>query len=114
MSEQGALPIIDPALAERALTRSNDPTTSRIAASGIGATIISETQQRILSLLRIEGPKTDEQIAERWADLWPEQRTSNASLRSRRSELCRKGLVAASGDYGRTEHNRPTAIWRAL
>lgn len=108
------LPLVEPALAERALTRAGDPTTSRIAAAGIGATIISETQQRILSLLRIEGPRTDEQIAARFRDLWPEQKTSTASLRSRRSELVRKGLVVESGHFGTTEHGRPTTIWKAV
>lgn len=93
--------------------RHSDPETSHLAA-GVASNRLTETQERILSILTIQGPKTDEQITTAYRDYWPESRVTEQSLRSRRSELVTNGKVRFTGEYGLTSHAGKTRIWEAV
>ena len=101
-----------PSLFDFAHARWNDPSTSRLAAESVTLEKLSQVQERVLSIVRMHGPLTDEELENRYLDLWPGS-ASPQSIRSRRSELARKGLVTRLGRLGETSWGRPCAIWRA-
>ncbi len=91
-------------------SRWSDPETSRKAAESITLPRVTDTQRRILAaLIR---PATDEELIARIADLWPEHRVSPQSIRSRRAELVRRGLVVDSGTTRPTEYGSSATVWR--
>ena len=83
---------LSPSLFDAPHARWSDPSTSRIAAESITLEKLSEVQARVLSVIRISGPMTDEELEDRYRELWPNS-ASPQSIRTRRSELARKGLV---------------------
>lgn len=91
--------------------RWSNPDTSRAAAESISLDRVTETQARILSVLRINGPLSDEQLVERFHHSWPDS-ASDQGIRSRRGELVRKGRVVDSGRRGTTRYGRSCVIWR--
>lgn len=96
-----------------AQARRTDPSTSFEAAESIRN--VNDTHTRILELLTVYGPKTDEQLAERWAleipaRGWPT--ITDSGLRSRRAELVDGGYVEDSGERGKTETGRACIIWK--
>lgn len=98
---------------EHAHARRTDPLSSHLAAERASQRL-TDVQDRVLTLLRIRGPATDDQIIERFRDYWPEIKVSDQSIRSRRSELVRKALVAHSGDFGPSPHGQRARVWRAV
>jgi hypothetical protein len=97
---------------EHAHARRRDPLTSHLAAERAGVRL-TEVQDRVLVLLRIQGPATDDQLVRRFRHYWPDVKVSDQSIRSRRSELVRKGLAEFTGDFGRSEFGQRARIWRA-
>jgi hypothetical protein len=93
--------------------RRDDPETSQRAAASIPIGRVSELQEPILGILCVEGPHTDEALIARFRELWPERRATDQSIRSRRSELCRRGLVRATGRHGITANGGKSTVWRA-
>lgn len=90
--------------------RWSDPETSRQAAESVSLSKVSDLQRRILAaLIR---PLTDEQLIARIRELWPDQRVSPQSVRSRRAELVRRGLVADSGLRRPTQYGSTATVWR--
>lgn len=94
--------------------RMDDPDTSHGAAASVRA--VSVTQDRILNILRMYGPLTDEQILA-WYDTrravtgWPE--VSPSGMRSRRAELVDQGRVRAAAEKGTTVSGRSCHKWEA-
>jgi len=89
-----------------------DPETSREAAESIPLERVSEVQHKILTLLKIHGPMSDEQLVERFDGCWPSSATDQ-SVRSRRGELVRKGLVVDTGRRSTTRYGRSCVVWGA-
>lgn len=95
-----------------ATARLTDPETSHEAAASVGE--ISKTQFLVL-LTIAQGPQTDEEIVStfsvqvqnyKWVPATPQ------SIRSRRSELVKLGLVSFLGEYGITSTGRRTRVWK--
>lgn len=102
--------LFDPA--EKAHARRTDPLASHLAAER-ASVALSDLQERILHALRIGGPATDEELVARHRRYWPERRVSDQSIRSRRAELVKKGLVETTGDRRPTEYQQLATVWRA-
>ena len=91
--------------------RWSNPETSKAAAASIPLKSITQTQERVLALLRIHGPLSDEQLEEIFEDCWPAS-ASPQGVRSRRGELRRKGLIVDSGRRGTTKYGRSCVVWK--
>ncbi len=87
-------------------TRKTDPETSLAAAASV--TELTKKQELVLSVLRELGPMTDEQIAEQWVRPF-----SESGLRTRRSELVRRGLVRWTGEHRKLRSGRMARVWEA-
>jgi hypothetical protein len=85
-----------------------DPETSRRAAESITPTKLSGTQGLVLWVLK-QGPAIDEQIIYRIRE---HTRVSPQSIRSRRAELVRRGLVVDSGKRRRTQYGQQATVWK--
>ena len=82
--------------------RLTDPTTSWDAAASIdNAVTLSQLQSLIISLMGIMQPLTDEQLHEEVERAFG-RRFSPSTVRSRRSELQRAGLVVMVDKLGKT------------
>lgn len=101
--------------------RNTDPLTSHEAAASIGEDELRASQQAIYILFaRIgRGGMTDEDLVEHYMkasqyhpEIYPYQ--SESGIRTRRSELVRRGMVAASGERGITRSGRPCTIWKIV
>ena len=94
-----------------ALARLDDPATSHEAAATVDVTA---TQCGILSVLATaDRPYTDDDIYAAYYSVWDVYDWPNAtpqSIRSRRAELARKGLVVQAG-YGITNNGRKCRTW---
>lgn len=88
--------------------RRTDPATSHAAARSVAN--LRHSQQVILKLLALEGPKTDEELLYLWNDRIAE-RISPSGLRTRRSELVDLGLVRDSGERRPLESGRTAIAW---
>lgn len=88
--------------------RRTDPATSHAAAGTVAH--LRHNQQIILTLLRLEGGQTDEELLLLWNDRIAE-RISPSGLRTRRSELVDMGLVRDSGDRRPLESGRIAIVW---
>ncbi len=96
-------------------TRKGDPDTSLAAAESV--TGITEKQQAVLELLRRLGPLPDELMVVGYVDRvvhgnLPPQ--SKSGLRTRRSELVRRGLVKDTGERRRLVSGRMAIVWEAV
>lgn len=91
--------------------RKTDPETSHEAAKSVSNTAL--VKKAILMILDL-GPKSDEEILTYYTVASEGTGFPNAteqSLRSRRNELVREGLVAFTGEFGKTSNNRRTRLW---
>lgn len=88
--------------------RRTDPATSHDAATTVAH--LRHTQQVILTLLRLEGPMTDEELLLLWNDRIAD-RISPSGLRTRRSELVDMELVRDSGQRRPLESGRMAIVW---
>ncbi len=107
----------DPML--RAVARRTDPDTSHAAAASVKE--LTKKQKAVLAILRVltesMGGATDEQIADAYQTNLPWERLpeqSDSGLRTRRSELVRKGVVVDSGERRRNRAGRQCAVWKAV
>lgn len=94
--------------------RHTDPTTSHEAAKSLTHTHLTETKKVILAILN--EPHTDEELQTMFdvatrLELAP--KASLSSIRSRRNELYREGLIEPIG-YGKTIANRRAIIWQRI
>jgi len=94
------------AVEDVAHARFSDPETSHEAAEHASAKI-RESQQAVLSTLRLIGKGSDEQIAA--AYVGPVQ--SPSGLRTRRNELVRAGYVYWTGEWDTNKYGNRTRIW---
>ena len=97
----------------RALARYTDPATSHEAAATV--TDLRKKQADVWHMLNTLGPLTDEQLVDAFASDWatPIQQ-SPSGVRTRRSELARKGLVRATGTLRVTRSGRKAQVWEAV
>jgi hypothetical protein len=88
-----------------------DPSTSFEAARSITPEKISTTQRAIFNTLQLAGqPLTDEQIYERVQRIsWG---LAVETVRSRRAELLRRGLIEVADEDGTTSHGRRCRRYR--
>ena len=95
---------------EIAHARRDDPQTSHAAAASVSG--LTEKQQAVLDVFKhsSESHFSDEQMIALYqsAGLTPQ---SESGLRSRRSELVRKGLLKYSGWLTKTAAGRHTRMW---
>jgi hypothetical protein len=95
-------------------TRNTDPQTSHDAAKSVRH--ISETQAAIMVILR-ETPMCDEKLVEQF-NLWESHGrfapASAQSIRSRRAELVRLGLVEYSGFDEKMSTGRYGRVWQVV
>jgi len=87
------------------VARTTDPGTSHIAA-GIAGRKVRESQMRVLEALAA-GPMTDEEM--QVALMVP---MSPSGSRTRRKELTRMGMVAATGRTRPTALGNPSHVWQ--
>jgi hypothetical protein len=85
-----------------------DPETSFAAARSIDEKKLTGTQKLVLWALK-QGPAIDEQIVYRIRE---HTRVSPQSIRSRRAELVRRGLVVDSGKRRRTQYGQEATVWK--
>lgn len=91
--------------------RRTDPATSHTAASSVAH--LRHTQQVVLTLLRLEGGQTDEELLLLWNDRIAD-RISPSGLRTRRAELVDMGLVRDSGDRRPLQSGRMAIVWECI
>ena len=96
----------------RPVARRTDPATSWEAARSLKEEKLRASQQLILTILRVRGPMTDEQIL-LCVQRNPDTRMSDSGCRTRRKELVDAGLVEDSGKRERTASGRKTIVWKA-
>ena len=72
---------------------------------------IRESQKKVLQALLVFGPMTDEEIYWLVTHKFP---MSPSGLRTRRSELVKRGLVVKTDIVRYTYSNRRTAVWKAV
>ena len=107
------LPIPARPLSYQARARRTDPETSHQAAASVRK--ISDTHRRIVVMLqRHPEGMTDEGMYRWWmayreAQGWPS--ITPSGLRTRRSELQRRGDIVAADEKGRTAAGRACTIW---
>lgn len=89
------------------LARRRDPETSHAAGESTAVTVI---QRRVLEIIIDNSPLPDHLIAAAYRMRWGHTATDQ-SLRTRRKELERLGLVEWSGLYGLTPSGRRTREW---
>lgn len=88
--------------------RADDPESSWVAARSVRN--LTQTHERVLACL-IAGKATDAEIIARYRDYYPEAHDTDQSIRSRRAELTKAGLVAWTGDYGKSENGGKARKW---
>jgi hypothetical protein len=113
MTSNNQLAFDDPP--SRAYARSTDPQSSWGAAH-VASRNVTQTQERVLALLRIKGPLSHEELITAWRDYWPDDKTSDQSIRSRCSDLA-KGLtplVRVSERTGTTSHGLACRCWEVV
>lgn len=99
-----------------AKARNTDPQTSHMAAESISADHLSETQAAIMVILR-QAPMCDEKLVEQfrvWEQLGRFPKASDQSVRSRRAELVRMGMVEYAGFDERMSTGRFGRVWRVV
>jgi hypothetical protein len=91
-----------------AVARVADPETSHEAAASVEN--VTVVQDRILHLLDLMGPATDEQIIHQYRVAYGYDATDQ-SIRSRRAELVRSKHIEFSGIFGLSSSNRRSREW---
>ena len=87
--------------------REKDPWTSHIA---VDPDTFSGVMKQILQFMREYGDLTDEQLIEIWRHDLPESKTTDQSIRSRRSELTRYNFITVKGN-AKTTRGRRCILW---
>ncbi len=94
---------------DTARARRNDPLESHAAADSISTDAREASEREVLTILRMLGGATDEQIATVHA--YGRPRFSPSRLRTARHQLTEKGLVVADCE-GRTSSGRRAQLWK--
>jgi len=76
--------------------RRTDPATSAEAAASVRN--LTQTQERILALLRSKGDLTRDTLADAWRETYPGDKTTDQSIRSRLAELMDTEQVIVVGE----------------
>lgn len=84
--------------------RKTDPVTSSLAAASV--TDLTVTKRRVLALLN-DGPLTRDDLIARWRVGFPDDTTTDQSIRSRLSELMNDGRVEP---HGTTTNSRGRSV----
>jgi hypothetical protein len=87
--------------------RRTDPQTSHDAAKSVDR--VTNTQLYILQALR--RPRTDVQLIEAYRAIGKAPQASESGIRTRRSELVRKGLVVDAGIKQALPSGRMAIVW---
>lgn len=95
-------------LPENARARHDHPDTSHEAAASVGP--LNESQQAVLGLFELFGPMHDELLIVRYPRRVAGPHQTDQSIRSRRKELERAGLVTWTGDYAKTRSGRRSRV----
>lgn len=96
---------------EIAHARKADRPTSKQAAASVKG--ISPLKQRILKMFRLAGWLTDEQLIDTYRKIYGEASlSSDQSIRSRRSDLVRDGLLKDSGAVKPSKRGNDSTVWR--
>jgi hypothetical protein len=98
----------NPTLFDQPIARSSDPETSHEAAKSVSS--VPYNQARILRIVRLHGPLTDEEIYD-FAIV--RDYNSPSGARTRRHELVQLGHVVDSGKRKKTKSGRNTIMWEA-
>ncbi len=92
--------------------------TAEAAAAAQSAAKRSIVLSAVLTVIRNHAPISDEQIAEHWEAMrWLDAElpdVSESSLRTRRAEAVRQGLVRDSGRRGTTKRGSSCVLWEAV
>jgi hypothetical protein len=105
--------VLQPGLFDVPRARRDDPETSKQTADSIPLERLTKTPELVIYGLSTHGPATDEELIRVFRNRWPGSRISDQSIRSRRAELVRKGLVRDSGSRRRTQHGQRSVVWEA-
>lgn len=90
--------------------RKSDPETSKEAGEAMTGEKLTDWQYFILCSFRNHGQMTDEELV---SMVYPHAH-GESTLRSRRSELVRKGLLRDSGQRKKNRGGRQTIIWEIV
>lgn len=98
-------------LFELAHARNSDPETSHKAAASVKG--ISPLKQRILKVFRLAGWLTDEELIANYRKVYGEASlSSDQSIRSRRADLTKEGLIRDSGHLRKSRLGNDSTVWR--
>lgn len=91
--------------------RKDDPQTSKDAAARVKG--ISPLKQRILRVFRLAGWLTDEELIANYRKVYGEASlSSDQSIRSRRADLTKDGLIRDSGAVRPSKRGNDSTVWR--
>jgi len=97
-----------------AYARKSDRRTSHDAAGTLTGEMLSGIQKVVVAILAKYGPMTDEALVRKYAEVRANNsripKTTDSSLRTRRSELVAAGLVFERGVV-KTESGRMATLW---
>lgn len=93
-----------------ARARLTDPATSHAAAASVDN--LTATRRRILDVLRVFGPMTDQQIRSTYLQVYDDP-ISDSGLRTRRRELVDAEYVRDTGRRARLASGRNGIVWEA-
>ena len=111
-STRGSFPSRASLFGSKPVARTSDPDTSHAAARSV--TNLTEKQDAVLNLLRETGSATDWALSSRYFFRAGLVEQSESGLRTRRSELVRKGLVHDTGERETLPSGRKAIIWAAV
>lgn len=101
----------------RAYAKRDDPTTSWEAAASISPDQLRDRHKAVLRVLKTFGPQHNDALADKYqaiAAQWDLPSQTDQSVRSRRSELTKMGLVVDTGETVVLGSGRRAVIWRAV
>ena len=111
--QKNIFPVYPGREAFKAHTKTGHPETSYEAASSLSSDKIRQSQKDVLWVFRNFGKMTDTELIEKYNRVGkPKQ--SPSGIRSRRSELRDRGLIAWSGEYRVLASGRKSRVWEIV
>lgn len=101
-------------MTERAHARNTDPETSHAAAASLPDERLRRSQQAVYDVLQHCGPLTDVELIMQYQRYGGLPAQSESGIRTRRSELVRRGMVEWTGEKRRLVSGRQANVWVAL
>ena len=111
--QKNIFPVYPGREAFRAHTKTSHPETSHEAASSLPFSKIRQSQKDVLWIFRNFGKMTDTELIERYNRVG-KPRQSPSGIRSRRSELRDRGLIAWNGEYRVLVSGRKSRVWEIV